>query len=104
MQLPYVIVLHYSEMNYDVIQFPVQKHLGKLFQVVLWYVSVHQFGGGELLMEEVTAEMMKQQMTDAEWNKVYEMSRDRSLYQNLVDSLFPSIHGNDEVKRGQYLQ
>ncbi|GFG33417.1 hypothetical protein Cfor_10011 [Coptotermes formosanus] len=59
-----------------------------------------RFGGGELLMEEVTAEMMKQQMTDAEWNKVYEMSRDRSLYQNLVDSLFPSIHGNDEVKRG----
>ena len=54
-------------------------------------------------MEEVTAEMMKQQMTDAEWNKVYEMSRDRSLYQNLVDSLFPSIHGNDEVKRGQYV-
>ncbi|KAJ4450240.1 MCM DNA helicase complex subunit mcm6 [Periplaneta americana] len=59
-----------------------------------------RFGGGELLMEEVTAEMMKQQMTDAEWNKVYEMSRDRNLYQNLVDSLFPSIHGNDEVKRG----
>jgi DNA replication licensing factor MCM6 len=55
-------------------------------------------------MEEVTAEMMKQQMTDAEWNKVYEMSRDRSLYQNLVDSLFPSIHGNDEVKRGQHIQ
>jgi DNA replication licensing factor MCM6 len=52
-------------------------------------------------MEEVTAEIIKQQMTDAEWNKVYEMSRDRSLYQNLVDSLFPSIHGSDEVKRGQ---
>lgn len=67
-------------------------------------VCVFQFGGGELLMEEVTAEMMKQQMTDAEWNKVYEMSRDRSLYQNLVDSLFPSIHGNDEVKRGQYTE
>ncbi|KAJ9596650.1 hypothetical protein L9F63_012347, partial [Diploptera punctata] len=59
-----------------------------------------RFGAGELLMEEVTAEMMKQQMTDSEWNKVYDMSRDRNLYQNLVDSLFPSIHGNDEVKRG----
>lgn len=55
-------------------------------------------------MEEITAEMMKQQMTDAEWNKVYEMSRDRSLYQNLVESLFPSIHGNDEVKRGQHTE
>lgn len=28
------------------------------------------------------------------------MSRDRMLYQNLINSLFPSIHGNDEVKRG----
>ncbi|XP_049797982.1 DNA replication licensing factor Mcm6 [Schistocerca nitens] len=59
-----------------------------------------RFGGAELHMEEMTAEIMKQQMTDAEWNKVYEMSRDRNLYQNLVSSLFPTIHGNDEVKRG----
>ncbi|XP_066993325.2 DNA replication licensing factor Mcm6 [Anabrus simplex] len=59
-----------------------------------------RFGGEELIMEEMTAKVMKEQMTDAEWNKVYEMSRDRNLYQNLVTSLFPSIHGNDEVKRG----
>ncbi|KAF9807142.1 hypothetical protein SFRURICE_012622, partial [Spodoptera frugiperda] len=31
---------------------------------------------------------------------VYEMSRDRNLYNNLITSLFPSIHGNNEVKRG----
>lgn len=31
------------------------------------------------------------------------MSRDRLLYQNLINSLFPSIHGNDEVKRGVLL-
>ena len=31
------------------------------------------------------------------------MSQDRHLYQNLVDSLFPTIHGNDEVKRGVLL-
>nr|CAD7589912.1 unnamed protein product [Timema genevievae] len=59
--------------------------------------------GADMLMEEVTAEMMKEQMTDAEWNKVYEMSRDRNLYQNLVTCLFPSIHGNNEVKRGVVL-
>ncbi|KAJ8891321.1 hypothetical protein PR048_010837 [Dryococelus australis] len=59
-----------------------------------------RFGGSDLMMEEVTAEMMKEQMTDVEWNKVYEMSRDRNLYPNLVKSLFPSIHGNEEVKRG----
>ncbi|XP_063216814.1 DNA replication licensing factor Mcm6 [Bacillus rossius redtenbacheri] len=62
-----------------------------------------RFGGSDLMMEEVTAEVMKEQMTDAEWNKVYEMSRDRNLYQNLVKSLFPSIHGNEEVKRGVVL-
>ena len=43
---------------------------------------------------------MKKHMTDAEWNKIYAMSRDKNLYKNLIDCLFPSIHGNDEVKRG----
>lgn len=42
-------------------------------------------------------------MTDTEWQKVYEMSRDKSLYHNLCSSLFPTIHGNDEVKRGVLL-
>ena len=31
------------------------------------------------------------------------MSQDRHLYQGLVDSLFTTIHGNDEVKRGVLL-
>ncbi|XP_063986707.1 DNA replication licensing factor Mcm6 [Diachasmimorpha longicaudata] len=59
-----------------------------------------RFGGTEMAMEEISQEMMKRQMTESEWNKVYEMSRDKNLYANLVDSLFPSIHGNDEVKKG----
>ena len=59
-----------------------------------------QFGGKELRAEEMTAEAIKQQMTDMEWNKIYEMSRDKNLYQNLCSSLFPTIHGNDEIKRG----
>lgn len=63
-----------------------------------------RFGGTDLPMSEVTAEDMKKQMTDAEWNKVYEMSKDRNLYTNLINSLFPSIYGNDEVKRGILLQ
>ncbi|KAM7352785.1 minichromosome maintenance 6 [Cochliomyia hominivorax] len=63
-----------------------------------------RFGGTDLPMSEVTAEDMKKQMTDAEWNKVYEMSKDRNLYNNLITSLFPSIYGNDEVKRGILLQ
>lgn len=63
-----------------------------------------RFGGIDLPMHEVTAEDMKNHMTDAEWNRVYQMSRDPRLYQNLINSLFPSIYGNDEVKRGILLQ
>lgn len=50
--------------------------------------------------EEITPEIMRKQMTEGEWNHMYEMSRDKNLYNNLINSLFPSIHGNDEVKRG----
>ncbi|XP_050077011.1 DNA replication licensing factor Mcm6 [Anopheles maculipalpis] len=63
-------------------------------------VTSSRFGGTDLPMSEVTAEDMKKHMTDAEWKKVYEMSRDPRLYSHLINSLFPSIYGNDEVKRG----
>ncbi|KAJ8949178.1 hypothetical protein NQ318_021671 [Aromia moschata] len=59
-----------------------------------------KFGGIEIPFGEITPEVMKQQLTDGEWNHMYEMSRDRNLYQNMINSLFPSIHGNDEVKKG----
>lgn len=62
--------------------------------------TTSRFGGTELPMSEVTSEDMKKQMTDDQWNKIYEMSKDKDLYQNLINSLFPSIYGNDEVKRG----
>jgi len=45
-------------------------------------------------------ERMKKQMTGPQWEKIYEMSRDRNLYLNLIHSLFPSIHGNDQIKKG----
>jgi len=50
--------------------------------------------------EPETAEEMKNKMTSDEWESVYKMSQDKNLYQNLITSLFPTIHGNDEVKRG----
>uniref|UniRef100_A0A087Y949 DNA replication licensing factor MCM6 n=1 Tax=Poecilia formosa TaxID=48698 RepID=A0A087Y949_POEFO len=59
-----------------------------------------RFGGKELRDEEQTAESIKSQMTEKEWEKVFEMSQDKNLYHNLCTSLFPTIHGNDEVKRG----
>lgn len=43
--------------------------------------------------EEVTPLTIKKQMTDSEWQKVYDMSRDKNLYHNLCSSLFPTIHG-----------
>ena len=59
-----------------------------------------RFGGTEANMDEISQEMMKKRMSEAEWNRIYEMSRDKNLYQNLVNSLFSSVHGNDEVKKG----
>ncbi|XP_019516883.1 PREDICTED: DNA replication licensing factor MCM6 isoform X2 [Hipposideros armiger] len=62
-----------------------------------------RFGGKELRDEEQTAESIKNQMTVKEWEKVFEMSQDKNLYHNLCTSLFPTIHGSDEVKRGVLL-
>lgn len=65
-----------------------------------------KYGGLSPLEEgegEITPEVIKKQMTESEWNKVYEMTRDRNLYQNLCTSLFPTIHGCDEVKKGVLL-
>ncbi|XP_036401353.1 DNA replication licensing factor MCM6 [Megalops cyprinoides] len=59
-----------------------------------------RFGGKEIRDEEQTAESIKSQMSVKEWEKVFEMSQDKNLYHNLCTSLFPTIHGNDEVKRG----
>ena len=39
-------------------------------------------------------------MSPADWNTIYKMSQDKALYTNLINSLFPTIHGNEEVKRG----
>ncbi|KAM9304825.1 DNA replication licensing factor MCM6 [Gastrophryne carolinensis] len=62
-----------------------------------------RFGGKDLHEEEMTAESIKNQMSVKEWEKVFEMSQDKNLYHNLCTSLFPTIHGNDEVKRGVLL-
>lgn len=48
--------------------------------------------------------MMKKLMTDAEWNKIYEMSKDKDLFSNLMNSLFPTIHGHEQVKKGIFFR
>ena len=50
--------------------------------------------------EEASPQDIKERMSPAEWNTIYKMSQDKALYTNLINSLFPTIHGNEEVKRG----
>ena len=65
-----------------------------IFVVALGFILfvALQFGGKDL-DGEVTAETIKEQMTEQEWQKIYEMSKDKNLYQNIVNSMFPTIHG-----------
>lgn len=41
--------------------------------------------------------MIKKQMTDHEWETIYKMTKDKSLYQNLITSIFPTIHGKRQI-------
>merc|ERR1712203_1167047 len=50
--------------------------------------------------EEASPQDIKERMSPADWNTIYKMSQDKALYTNLINSLFPTIHGNEEVKRG----
>ena len=59
----------------------------------LIYSCFFKFGGKDLDGDDVTAETIKKQMTDQEWQKIYQMSKDKNLYQNLINSIFPTIHG-----------
>jgi DNA replication licensing factor MCM6 len=58
------------------------------------------FGGEDSGEDELTPEALKERMSKEEWLKIFAMSEDKALYQNLINSLFPTIHGNEEVKRG----
>lgn len=58
------------------------------------------FGGKDVHQEEMTAVEIKNQMSEQDWNRIYNMTQDVNLYDNLVKSLFATIYGNDEIKRG----
>lgn len=59
-----------------------------------------KFGGKDYNMEDLNMEKLKQSMSDQEWLKIFEMSKDKNLVNNLCQSLFPMIYGNDEIKKG----
>jgi DNA replication licensing factor MCM6 len=54
-------------------------------------------GGDDLQSEDITPQAIKERMSPSEWNTIYKMSQDKLLYTNLITSLFPTIHGNEEV-------
>lgn len=52
-----------------------------------------QFGSGQPWGNDVTVQQMQASFSTPEWQKVFEMSQDSNLYQNLITSMFPTIHG-----------
>lgn len=52
------------------------------------------------MLEDISKDSLRKQMNEQEWAKIFQMIQDKNLYTNLVTSLFPTVHGNDEVKRG----
>lgn len=48
----------------------------------------------------VTRESLQRQLTPADWSSITRMVADPDIYANLASSLFPTLHGCEEVKRG----
>ena len=69
-----------------------------LYSIVSFLRSSKQFGGKDL-EGDMTAEMIRKQMTDHEWQTIYKMTKDKNLYQNLINSIFPTIHGKNQIVR-----
>ena len=68
------------------------------FQACTTVTSNSKVNGDDPHMED-SPQAIKERMSPQEWNTIYKMSQDKTLYQNLITSLFPTIHGNEEVRR-----
>ena len=62
-----------------------------------------QLEGQDLAGENVTAEDIKEKLPAAEFGKIAEMSKDKHLYQHLINSLFPTIFGKSLLGCGRQL-
>lgn len=60
------------------------------------------------LMEEVESENGPTKdlsmFSEEDLQKIHAMTKDHKLYDNMIDSLFPSVYGSDEIKKGILLQ
>ena len=53
--------------------------------------------------EEETTESVKAKLETKDWTRLNEMSKDPKIYQNICDSIFPHVHGSEEIKKGLVL-
>merc|ERR1739838_897428 len=62
------------------------------------------YDDGKNPLNQSLNEEVKTNYDNEKWEKICEMSNDKQLYKNLCNSLFPTIYGNEEIKRGILLQ
>jgi len=68
----------------------------------LAFLAYHVIGSGGS-REEDTPESMKEKLKPEDWNMMTKMSHDPKIYANICDSIFPHVHGSEEIKRGLIL-
>ena len=68
----------------------------------LVFLAYHVIGSGGS-REDETPESMKEKLKPEDWNMMTKMSNDPKIYANICESIFPHVHGSDEIKRGLIL-
>ena len=46
---------------------------------------------------------LQEKLKPEDWNMMTKMSKDPKIYSNLCDSIFPHVHGSEEIKKGLVL-
>ena len=68
----------------------------------LVFLAYHVVGSGSA-REEETPETVKDKMSKDDWHKLSDMTQDPKIYTNICDSIFPHVHGSEEIKKGLIL-
>ena len=68
----------------------------------LVFLAYHVVGSGEREAPD-SPEDARMKMSQDDWTLVTRMSSDPKIYSNLCDSIFPHVHGSEEIKKGLVL-
>ena len=68
----------------------------------LVFLAYHVLGSGGQADEETT-ESVKNKLEAGDWTNLNNMAKDPKIYQNICDSIFPHVHGSEEIKKGLVL-